>query len=51
MLSLCYGMGLRVSEVVSLKITDIDSNRMQVLIDLEERPVCKPAGIYTGGSA
>ncbi len=32
LLSLCYGMGLRVSEVVNLKITDIDSNRMQVLI-------------------
>lgn len=33
MLKLCYGMGLRVSEVVNLKITDIDSNRMQVLIE------------------
>lgn len=32
MLQLCYGMGLRVSEVVKLKITDIDSKRMQVLI-------------------
>lgn len=32
MLKLCYGMGLRVSEIVNLKITDIDSQRMQVLI-------------------
>ena len=27
-MKLCYGMGLRVSEVVNLKITDIDSKRM-----------------------
>lgn len=32
LLSLCYGMGLRVSEICSLKITDIDSDRMQVNI-------------------
>ena len=32
MLELCYGMGLRVSEVVKLKVTDINSNRMQVLV-------------------
>lgn len=32
MLKLCYGMGLRVSEVVNLKITDIDSSRMLVHI-------------------
>lgn len=32
MLKLCYGMGLRVSEIVNLKLTDIDSNRMQVAI-------------------
>jgi len=32
MLKLCYGMGLRVSEIVHLKLEDIDSNRMQVLI-------------------
>ncbi|MCZ2355984.1 MAG: site-specific integrase [Bacteroidia bacterium] len=31
-LKLCYGMGLRVSEIVNLKIEDIDSNRMIVLI-------------------
>lgn len=32
LLKLCYGMGLRVSEIVNLKIVDIDSHRMQVLI-------------------
>lgn len=32
-LKLCYGMGLRVSEIVKLKITDIDSKNMQVLIE------------------
>ena len=32
MLKLCYGMGLRVSEIVNLKITDIDSGRMLVHI-------------------
>ncbi|WP_452222669.1 tyrosine-type recombinase/integrase [Lacinutrix chionoecetis] len=31
-LKLCYGMGLRVSEIVKLKLTHIDSERMQVLI-------------------
>lgn len=31
-LKIAYGMGLRVSEIVNLKITDIDSKRMQVLI-------------------
>ncbi len=31
-LKLCYGMGLRVSEIVALKIEHIDSQRMQVLI-------------------
>lgn len=31
-LKLCYGMGLRVSEIVTLKIGHIDSERMQVLI-------------------
>lgn len=31
-LKLCYGMGLRVSELVALKINHIDSSRMQVLI-------------------
>ncbi len=32
MLKLCYGMGLRVSEIVNLKVTDIDSKAMQVFI-------------------
>lgn len=32
LLELCYGMGLRVSEVVRLKVKHIDSNRMQVII-------------------
>lgn len=32
-LQLCYGMGLRVSEIVALKIEDIDSERMQVRIE------------------
>ena len=31
-LKLTYGMGLRVSEVVNIKLSDIDSQRMQVLI-------------------
>ena len=31
-LQLCYGMGLRVSEVVNLKVGDIDSDRMMVHI-------------------
>ncbi len=33
MLKLCYGMGLRVSEIVNLKVTDIDSKTMQVFIE------------------
>lgn len=33
MLKLCYGMGLRVSEIINLKITDIDSENMQVFIE------------------
>lgn len=32
LLKLCYGMGLRVSEIVNLKLEDIDTQRMQVLI-------------------
>ncbi len=31
-LKLCYGMGLRVSEIVNLKISDIDSHNMKVFI-------------------
>jgi len=33
MLKLCYGMGLRVSEIINLKITDVDSKNMQVFIE------------------
>ena len=32
MLKLCYGMGLRVSEIVKVKVEHIDSRRMLVLI-------------------
>ena len=32
MLQLCYGMGLRVSEIVNLRLQDIDTGRMQVLV-------------------
>jgi integrase/recombinase XerD len=32
LLKLCYGMGLRVSEIVNLKIIDIDSKTMRVFI-------------------
>jgi integrase/recombinase XerD len=33
LLKLCYGMGLRVSEIVNLKIKDIDSKAMQVFVE------------------
>ena len=33
MLKLCYGLGLRVSEIINLKISDIDSKNMQVFIE------------------
>lgn len=33
LLKMCYGMGLRVSEIVNLKIQHIDSQKMQVLIE------------------
>jgi integrase/recombinase XerD len=33
MLKLCYGLGLRVSEIINLKIADIDSKNMQVFIE------------------
>jgi site-specific recombinase XerD len=33
MLKLCYGMGLRLSEIINLKIEDIDSQNMQVFIE------------------
>ena len=32
MIKLCYGMGLRVSELVNIKISDIDSHAMRVFI-------------------
>jgi site-specific recombinase XerD len=49
MLKLCYGMGLRVSEIVHLKISDIDSKNMQVFIERakgkKDRYVNLPASI------
>ena len=33
LLKLCYGMGLRVSEIINIKIEDIDSQNMQVFIE------------------
>jgi len=32
-LKLCYGMGLRLSEIINLKVSDIDSRNMQVFIE------------------
>lgn len=32
MLKLCYGMGLRVSEIVNIKIKHVDGSRLQVLV-------------------
>jgi integrase/recombinase XerD len=49
MLKLCYGMGLRVSEIVNLKITDIDSKNMQVFVEKakgkKDRYVNLPASV------
>ena len=49
MLKLCYGMGLRVSEIINLKITNIDSKRMLVHIEnakgKKDRYVALPASI------
>jgi site-specific recombinase XerD len=49
MLKLCYGMGLRVSEIVNLKIADIDSRRMLVHIEAakgkKDRCVTLPTSI------
>ena len=49
MLKLCYGMGIRVSEIVNLKITDIDSGRMLVHIEAakgkKDRYVALPTSI------
>lgn len=48
-LKLCYGMGLRVSEIVNLKITDIDSENMLVRIEhgkgKKDRMTVLPASI------
>ena len=50
MLKLCYGMGLRVSEIVNLKIKNIDSKRMLVHIEAAkgkiDRYVTLPASIF-----
>jgi site-specific recombinase XerD len=49
MLKLCYGMGLRVSEIVNLKINNIDSSRMMVHIEAakgkKDRCVTLPSSI------
>ena len=47
MLKLCYGMGLRLSEIVNIKTKDIDSKNMQVFIEKsrEKRQICKSATI------
>lgn len=49
MLKLCYGMGLRVSEIVNLKTNHIDSKRMQVLVasgkGKKDRYVALPSSI------
>lgn len=51
MLKLCYGMGLRVSEVVGLKLTDIDSVSMLVRIEQakgkKDRVVVLPQSVLT----
>lgn len=52
MLQLCYGMGLRVSEIVGLKVKHIDSERMQVLIagakGKKDRYVSLPESVLEG---
>ena len=49
MLKLCYGMGLRVSEIVNLKVANIDSGRMMVHIEnakgKKDRYVALPSSI------
>lgn len=51
MLKLCYGMGLRVSEIIGIKVTHIDSGNMQVLIERgkgkKDRYVNLPESILT----
>ena len=50
-LKLSYGLGLRVSEIINLKITDIDSKNMQVFIEQakgkKDRYVNLPESILT----
>src|SRR6266849_5515737 len=59
-LSVAYGAGLRASEVISLKINDIDSKRMVIRVEQgkgrkERHPVAAPAqpaaGLVEGGAA
>jgi site-specific recombinase XerD len=38
-LSVAYGAGLRASEVVALKVTDVDSERMTLRVELLEQRV------------
>ena len=49
MLKLCYGMGLRVSEIINLKIVNIDSKRMLVHIEVakgkKDRYVTLPSSV------
>ena len=49
MLKLCYGMGLRVSEIVNLKISNVDSRRMFVHIEAakgkKDRYVTLPSSV------
>jgi len=49
MLKLCYGMGLRVSEITNLKVSNIDSSRMVVHIEAakgkKDRYVTLPSSI------
>lgn len=51
MLKLAYGMGLRVSEIVNLKVVNIDSKTMQVLIERakgkKDRYVNLPESVLT----
>ena len=49
MLKLRYGMGLRVSEIMNIKIKDVDSKNMQVFIAKakgKKRPLCEFARKY-----
>jgi integrase/recombinase XerD len=41
-LSVAYGAGLRVSEVVSLKLSDIDSERMMLRVEQGKGPSQPP---------